>query len=77
MNDNQADQIIDLLGDILVELQGIRTDFNEFTSHNIFKLREVVERLTGPSGYHMEDLNSRLNEVVSGLSSVESAIDLK
>lgn len=77
MTEDQADTIIGLLGEMLGELRDLRTQFDEFTGYNVHNMETAVKDLTGPTGYNLGDLNERLFEVLSALSSVESAIDLK
>lgn len=91
MDESQADVIVSLLQDLIVEIKGIRSEFSEFTGFNAVTLQDVsleictavdvcaqnIEAIQGPLRYTLEDLNSRLEDVVSGLSSVESAVDLK
>lgn len=77
MTDEQADRIAGLLEDILEEVRGHRNEFLEFTSYNVYKISDMLESITGPTGYNPGDINERLFEVTAALSSVESAIDLK
>jgi hypothetical protein len=35
--------MIALLSEILTELQGLRSDFNEFTGYNVYRLSEIVD----------------------------------
>lgn len=77
MTDEQADRIAGLLEDILEEVRGHRNEFLEFTGYNVFKISEMLDSITGPTGYNLGDINERLFEVTAALSSVESAIDLK
>jgi hypothetical protein len=77
MTDNQANQIIDLLAVMAEAMEHLRNDFREFTSYNTMSMTTAVDAITGPIGYSLGDLHSKLDEVIIGLSSVESAVDLK
>jgi hypothetical protein len=71
MNEDQADQIIDLLGSILGELQGLREGFDEFTGYNVYKMSVAIEdlgdRITGGAagvgGGTLDELGSKLDMI--------------
>lgn len=54
MNERQADQVIELLQDILVELRDVRSNFDEFTGYNTTKMSDAVseigDRISGGFG---------------------------
>jgi len=77
MTEDQGDQIIGLLGDMLSKLRDLRTQIDEFTGYNTRNMAAVVSGLTGPTGYHLGDLNDRLFEVIGAISSLETTVDLK
>ena len=77
MTDDQGDEIIRLLRDLVEEISNMRTEFLEFSSHNVYNIKALRDDLTGPVGYHLGDLHEIMGEVVLGLAAVESAITLK
>lgn len=77
MTEQQGDQIIGLLQDLLAELRDARAAFDAFSGYGVDTMHEAVQTITGPLGYNIGDIHSKLDEVVLSLSSVESAIDLK
>ena len=78
MNEQQGDQIIDLLSDILSELRDLRTNFDEFTGYNVYKMSvaidDITDRITGGIGGIG---GASLEEVKGAVEAVESAVDLK
>ena len=77
MRDDQADEVLRMLGDILEEMCGLRSDFLQFTGYNSTKMSDAVDQITGPVGYNLGDLNERLTEVISAIDSVAMTADLK
>ncbi len=77
MSNDQAEEIIALLRDLLEETRTVRSTLDDFTGLGTYKVSDLAEALTGPLGYHLGDVHSKLDDVLTGLSSVESAIDLK
>ncbi len=78
MNSDQAEVMISNLVDILDELRGLRSDFLEFTGHNVYKMSEAVDQIGdricgGSNGIGGADLN----EISTAIASVEATIDLK
>ncbi len=71
MNDDQADQIIDLLGELLEEMRGMRSEFMEFTGYNTTKMSTLSAEITGPAGSHIGDLHDRLNEIDHTLALID------
>lgn len=77
MREDQADQIIDLLGDLLEEMRGMRTDFMEFTGYNVYKMSTAIEdigdRVTGGAagigGSDLADVAHRIEMVELSLPS--------
>lgn len=74
MREDQADAMVGLLGDILTELQGLRGDFEKLTSYNTVSLQDAIEGITGPLGYSIGDLHTKLEDVhgVLGLIDVNT-----
>ena len=83
MDEGQADQIIDLLTDLVDELRGMRSDFMEFTGGNTMKMVDIVREITGETGYSLQDvmgplpynlndLHDRLIEIASSLAAIEN-----
>jgi len=77
MNGVQSDEMLSLLRELVVEVAGLRAEFQEFTGYNAYNVAALQEALTGPLGYHLGDIHEKMNDIISGLASVESAIDLK
>lgn len=54
MTPEQTTEMISLLSDILDELKGLRTDFLEFTGHNVYNMSTVIDdigdRICGGTG---------------------------
>jgi len=71
MNEDQADDIIGLLGELLQEMRGMRSDFMEFTGYNTTKMSTLSEDITGPTRYHIGDIHDRLNEIDLKLLGIE------
>ncbi len=79
----------DLLELMLLELQGARSDLRDIEealrlarpapdSNDVHHaINALADRVTGPLGYHLGDVHERLVDVLSGLSAVETTIDLK
>lgn len=70
--------IADLLTELVEEVRGLRSDFNEFTGYNTTKMQDAVneigDRVAGGFGGVG---GATLDEIKSILESVENAIDLK
>lgn len=77
MTEEQGNQIIGLLQDLLDELRSAREAFDAFIGYGVDTMHDTVQAITGPAGYTLGDIHSKLDEVIHGLSSVESTIDLK
>ncbi|GGC43428.1 hypothetical protein GCM10011371_33580 [Novosphingobium marinum] len=60
MREGQADEMIALLGAIAEELRGLRDEFDKFTGYNTTTMSEAVDRITGPLGYTIGDLQDKL-----------------
>ena len=71
MTDDHAEQVIDLLGQLLEEIKSLRSDFLEFTDHNTAKMSTLSSDITGPTGYHLGDLHERLAGVEHALALIE------
>lgn len=82
MRDDQADQIINLLAELLEEVRGQRTEFLEFTGYNTMTTKDLADAITGPSGYSLQDVmgtlpysiqdvHDKLVEVASSLAMIE------
>lgn len=41
------------------------------------QISDIGDAITGPLGYHLGDLHSKLDEAVNSIASVEAAIDAK
>ncbi len=69
MNEQQADELIDLLGCVLDELKGLRESFDEFTGYNVYKMSTVIDdisdRITGGAagvgGSTLDDVTAKLD----------------
>jgi hypothetical protein len=77
MREDQADTIIDLLKELVDEVRENGARFDEFSGYNVYNMQELVSSVTGPLGYNLSDLNERLQDVISALSSLETSILLK
>lgn len=67
MRDDQADQIIDLLGDLVSEIRGLRSEFMEFSGYNTMNMTKAVEAVTGPTGYSIQNLMGELPYTIEDL----------
>jgi len=78
MTEHQADEIINILSDILAGLRDMRTEFSEFTGYNVYKMSAVIDgigdQITGGSGGLGGDT---LMDVKMAIDSLEQSIDLK
>ncbi|MFN3474717.1 MAG: hypothetical protein ACK4ZW_11815 [Blastomonas sp.] len=52
--------IAGLLADLISEIQGLRSDFNEFTGYNTTKMSDIVSELLDPSGSNLGDVVSEM-----------------
>lgn len=78
MNDAQGDRIIDLLEMIVEELRGLRSDFLEFTDHNVYKMSVAIDDIGDRIAGGVAGVGgATLDDVKSAIEAVESAIDLK
>jgi hypothetical protein len=73
-----SEQIVELLSEILEELRELRSDFQEFTGYNVYKMSTVVDdlgdRITGGAGGVG---GADLDEVRRSIDAIENAIDMK
>lgn len=82
MREDQSDRIINLLGDLVEEMRGMRSDFMEFTGHNSTKMSDLsnqicgepgysISEMMGPLGYSLQDLHTVLGEIASSVSLID------
>jgi hypothetical protein len=71
MREDQADQIIEYLKAIFVEISELRQEFNEFTNHGAQNMTESVKDITGPTRYSLEDLHGELVSIGNFLASID------
>lgn len=73
-----SEQIVELLSEILAELRELRSDFQEFTGYNVYKMSTVIDdlgdRITGGAG-GVGGVD--LHDVRVAIDAVENAIDMK
>ncbi len=77
-----AHRIAELLEDLIVEVRGIRSDFQAFSAYGTQNMSDAVdcvtrslsdtkERITGPTGYHLEDVHKELGDIAHTLAMIE------
>lgn len=71
MREDQADSIVECLSDLLDEIRGLRSDFNEFTGYNSVKMSDAVDQITGPLGTTLDDLDLKLIETNGTLNLID------
>jgi hypothetical protein len=72
--------MIALLSEVLTELQGLRTDFNEFTGYNVYRLSEVVDLIgdricggvSGVGGDSLSDIGTKLDAIDGTLLMIDT-----
>jgi len=78
----ESAQIVAVLEQILAEIVGLRSDFTEFTNYNVYNMKTTTEDLTkaledltkavtGPTGYHLEDIFNKLGSIESVLDAID------
>lgn len=82
MREDQADRIIDLMGALVEEMRGMRSDFMDFTGYNTTKMSDLSREIAGeagysigdmmgPMGYNLGDLHTKLDEIAGSLSLID------
>lgn len=75
MDSNQVDEVVELLTAIRDEIVGLRSDFMEFTSHNVYNMKnvsaDVGDHITGSS----EGVGgTTLDELKHAIEAIEAAV---
>ena len=78
MDSSQADLMIELLTNIRDEVIGLRSDFMEFTGHNVHRMSVAVDDLGDRIAGGMGGIGGgTLDEVRAAIEALETTIDLK